>query len=632
MTRPIDREEEDEGSAWWQSPPEQLASRVIETTQALLKAQMVRTTNGFAHARLYGGLSPSLLLGFSTVGFTDASAVDEVAVPRSPLNIVRSVVGTLASMVADEHVGVTFLTSDGSLDDRQSAKDLEAWTDGCFYLSDWERVSIKVVIDALVHGTGVARIGMDSGVPYAHRYLPYEVLVDDMDGRDGYPSQLIHRRLVQRAALCAIYPDLEEQIEQLPRYTQRQSISVGIGDCVEVAEAWHLPSGKDTGDGRHVLCAEGLTLLDEEWEHPAFPFVVLRYEESQTGFWGSGLAELLMPLQGMVNSAVMAARESMDAATFKIAIEAGSKIVQSQINNRIAGVIEYTNKPPTMMETPPVIQQFISTIEWAKGEAFALAGISQMSSQSLKPAGLDSGRALRAYSDIESKRFAAFGAAVKRMHVEAAARFIDAARTSVDDVEVPARVKDRFRKVSWKKIALPPDSYSIRPYPINALAKDPAQRIQTLTEMTQAGWLTPPQAARAVDYPDVQAAIAPFIAMEEFLDWQMSKLLAGESVQPDPVIPLQAQLARAQATYARAATELEPDDKRLAALRIFLEVASAQSQPPAPPPPGAPGPDAGAGPGAPPPVPGGPPGPPAAPMARPQALPVSDLLPMGGPQ
>ena len=44
-----------------------------------------------------------------------------------------------------------------------------------------------------------------------------------------------------------------------------------------ITDGWHLPSGKDADDGRHVVAVDTGALIDEPWERPEFPAAFNRF-------------------------------------------------------------------------------------------------------------------------------------------------------------------------------------------------------------------------------------------------------------------------------------------------------------------------------------------------------------------
>lgn len=157
------------------------------------------------------------------------------------------------------------------------------------------------------------------------------------------------------------------------------------------------PVIKGSNDGRHVIAIDNFTLLDEEWERDTFPFCFIRWTERLLGFWGQGLAEQLTGIQVEINKLLRNIQEQMHLATPKVFVEAGSKISKAHINNEIWGIIEYAGTPPTFYVPKTVSGEIFSHLDRLFSRAYEIAGVSVLAAQSKKPAGLESGVALREF-------------------------------------------------------------------------------------------------------------------------------------------------------------------------------------------------------------------------------------------
>lgn len=601
---------------WWQyeTTPER-ARALIDTCAELVVAQKPRIQAGLKHARLFAGLRPGVFSSFLSVGFAEIQPTTELLQDRFGLNIIRSVVNTYVSQLAKEQIKVTWLTDDGSLDQQRKAKLTEQFTEGTFHTTKFRRLAPLIAMDAAIYGTGAVKIYSHKGRMRAERTFPFELLVDDLDGRSGSPHQLIHHYIADRQAVLVMAKDMGvEVLEAIRTAAPARTTSSGRstrtdGDMVEVVEGWYLESDVGSGDGRHVIAINGQALCDEEWDRPTFPFAFMRFSPGTGGFWGSGLPELLTVLQRLVNENLYALMDAIGAATLKVLIERGSKIIKSQINNRIGDVWEYTGQRPQFEATPPVFQQFTQFLDWTTQQAYAIAGISQMSAQSMKPAGLDSGRALRAYADVQTTRLVVDARAYESLHVDAAVMMRDEAREMEGGLEVVAPYQGTLKRVHFKDIASVADDAVCVPWPTNLLPSTPEGKLQSVVEMSQANWLQPKQAMRLLDYPDLSAVTRREYAVEDYAAWVSGQIFEhNKLVAPDPLLDLPTVIAYVKAEYARAVTMLPEGDKRLATGRDWMSQASAlvvQNQPPA----------------APPATPG--------PMAVPNAPPHSDLLPVG---
>jgi hypothetical protein len=264
-----------------------------------------------------------------------------------------------------------------------------------------------------------------------------------------------------------------------------------------------------------------------------------------------------------------------------------------------------------------------------KSAAFEQLGVSQLSASAQKPAGLNSGKALREYNDIESDRFMTIGQAYERFFLELARLTVDCAKdiyTREGKYEVKVPGKKFIETIDWKDIDLEEDEYFLKIFPVSSLPNDPAGRLQTVQEYVQAGFITPRTARRLLDFPDLEAVEDLESAKEDYLhkilekmvdadledeNADISEIYTGPEMAYDDI-----QLARELALeYYQQGKLNNMPEANLELLRNFLSALNAPllGQPQAGP--GAPMP--GTGPG----LPG------AAPQAAPMPQPQSDLIP-----
>jgi hypothetical protein len=411
---------------------------------------------------------------------------------------------------------------------------------------------------------------------------------------------------------------------------------MNIADQVTVIESWHLPSGPESSDGLHTICIEEDTLLDEEWKKPFFPFARFSWGPRLYGHWAQGGAEQIQNIQYEINKILWLIQRSFHlAGTFKVFTQVGSKVVKEHLNNDIGSIIEYVGTPPQYV-TPPIVPiEMYQQLTNLKGAAFEQLGVSQLSASAKKPDGLNSGKALREYNDIESDRFMTIGQAYERFFLELARLTVDCAKDIYEregkyKVKVPG--KKFIETIDWKEIDMEEDQYFLKIFPVSSLPNDPSGRLQTIQEYVQAGFITPRTARRLLDFPDLEAIEDLESAKEDYLHKILEKMVdadledektdIGDAYTAPELAYDDAKLALELALeYYQQGKLNNMPEANLQLLRDFMSQLNAQ--PPGTPPPGMP-PAGPMGPGAPmPPMGGGMPAPQAAPMAPPQ----SDLIP-----
>jgi hypothetical protein len=244
-------------------------------------------------------------------------------------------------------------------------------------------------------------------------------------------------------------------------------------------------------------------------------------------------------------------------------------------------------------------------------------GLSFLSASAQKPAGLDSGEALRTYDDINSDRFASLEKRYSNFYVDLAYQIIDLAKDIAKREGKYQTVypdKKGTKEIDLPKLSLLDDPFVIQAYTESSLPRDPAGRLQKVTEMVQAGMITLQEGRRLLDYPDLSQTETLANAAEERIYCYLDAIVEdGDYNPPDPFMNLQLAVELTTDYYnLYACRKLE--ETKLQMLRDFhtqcLTIIQA-AQPPPPP---------QASPGAP------------SPQAAPMPTPQSPLVPNGAGQ
>ena len=580
---------------WWneKTNPHDL---VFEVVEHLTDNQGYHSTNNINHARLYGNVSYRDLGGGNMAQSAKTSAKNRVT-----LNIIQSMCDTVTARVAKAKPMATYLTTGGNWEMQRKAKRLTKFTSGQFYGSKIYEVAPRVFLDACVFGSGVMKVFEYDGEITCERVFPDEIVVDDLEARYGNPRQMFQRKIVDKEVLSSLFPEFADQIKEASPIEDNDSI-YKASEQVECIEAWHLPSAKGAKDGRHVIAIENATLMDDSWERDGFPFAFIHWTNRLLGFWGQGLAEQLTGIQVEINRLLRNIQQQMHLATPKVFVESGSKISKAHINNEIWGVIEYAGTPPQFFVPKTVSGEIFSHLDRLFNRAYEIAGVSQLAAGAKKPAGLESGVALREFQDIESERFLMVAKAYEQLFLDAAAQMVDIARevsARGESFEVISHGDDDIEKIKWSDINLKRDEYVMKVYPTSLLPTTPAAKLQKVIEMLQAGMLSQQEARALLDYPDLAAVNDMATASQEIFSMMIERILEKGIYQPpEPYMNLSMGIAMMQSAYLRAKINQVPE-VRLDLFRRFIEdsiglLARMQAQAAPPPPMEAmgPGPDA----------------------------------------
>lgn len=505
------------------------------------------------------------------------------ALNRVSINVIKSCVDTLVAKIAKNKIKVSFLTSGGTLEQQTRGRNLSKFMFGHQQETDAFSIYKNVFRDALIFGTGAIKTVKENGEIKKERVFPDEIIMDPADSYYGDPRSMFQRRFVSKQTLKEKFPKLSDDIEAI------KSIEMFKGDSVEpmllVVEAWRQPRGET---GRHLVSIDGVSLVDEEWKHDHFPFAFLKYCEPMLGFFGASLPEEIAGIQLEINRVTRHIQESQRLISLpRIFYSMTSKFNPAHFVNGIGTFIPYSGERPHVDVPQAVGVEVYTWLENLVRKAYEVVGISQLSAMSRKPSGLDSGKALREYSDIESERFVTLGQSYEKFIVD------DCLRSCMlfsDGHVVSASSKENgLEKLTWGDIKMPLDEFTMQVFPVSSLPQTPAAKLQMVTELKNEGYLTPEEAANLLDYPDLDSntmtRLAPMKLIKKNIE---DALLNGKYTPPEPFLPLTMALQTAQRYFCWAQLHEFPE-KRLELVQRYIEDVIALQLTATPPPALAPG-------------------------------------------
>lgn len=608
---------------WWKLSDLEAAQSVSGILEFLNKHQVERFTQDSLSARLYGNVS---VMGLGTVTNVKVASTRSTASDRITYNVIQSAVDTVTAKMSKNKPKAFFLTEGGKYKMQRRARKLQKFVDGIFYENKAYEEGPLVFRDGCVLGDGFTHVFECEGRVRHERVFKHELYVDEVEAFYGKPRQLHRVKNVDRMVVAALFPEKKKQIMRAKRCeTSRTGGYENISDLITVRESWHLPSGKDAGDGKRLMSLENGTLDGWDYEKPFFPFARFQWCPRMYGYWAQGLAEQLQGIQLEINKLLWVIQRSMHlAGSFKIFLENGSKIAKQFFNNEIGTIIPYTGVEPKYITPPIVPAEIYQHLLNLKNSAFEIAGVSQLSAASQKPAGLNSGKALREYNDIESDRFTTVGQNYENYFLQLAALDVSVAKDIYEregEYKVTTPEKGFTSTIDWKEIDLDEDEYFMKLYPVSALPDNPSEKFQEVQERMQAGLLPPRIGRRLLDLPDLEAEDNLENAKEEVIHKIMDKILDADVddkdaleaayTPPEPYDDLDLALELSLEYYAQAKNN-GVEEEKLDLIRQYCDQVKALQAAANPPPPMGPqGPGGGMSP----------------PQAVPQPPPQSDMIP-----
>lgn len=566
---------------WWLNKSDVFRS-IFEIVDHLDENQVYQREANLHHLRLY---SNRMAQGLNSRAYALNSVGD-----RLRLNVIRSVIDAAVAHIATNRPRPQYLTINGDFTLRQRAQSLNKFINGQFYATDQYAMSLDIFRDAAIFGTGVEKVYEIDGKIHAERVFPNEIIVDDQEALMGDPRSIYQHKEMVREVAASIWPEHKEEIQNADLIRNDDFVShQGVSDLISCVEAWHLPSKPGAKDGRHVICISNQTLVDEAWDRDNFPFAIFRWQKAPLGFWGSGIAEELSTIQVEINYIAKKIQDHFTASAGQMWMKKGSGIANGSVTNKVWAMNTYRESPPTLITPQPVNPMFLQYLDTLYSRAFQQVGLSEMAATSIKPAGLNSGQALRTYNDIGSKRFMHVGQNWERFHLAIAEQMNETARKITKDggggIKVLSAGDKAVEEISFKDVSIDKDKYTMQCAPVSYLEGTPAGKIAALRELAQVSPEFASMSIHLLDIPDLDNIRSLINAPLDITDKYIERILKdGDFKAPDPMMNLDIARQRGTLALLRAEVDNTPTDRVELLRRWIVQIDELQAMAEAPPP------------------------------------------------
>lgn len=567
---------------WWKSNDPEKA--IFAYMGFLDQKQSNIQLENIKHMRLYGNYDyDNMLVTNSYLAEPSYSTLNRIT-----LNIVQSMVDTAVSKITKNKPKPYFLTDAGDFTLQRKAEKLTKFAEGQFYSTKMYSLMPRVFTDAAIFGTGCLKIFTEGSEIKAERVFIDEIKVDTIESIYGEPRQMHQVKWIHKDVLAAKFPSKKGLIESAANPTNNQGLIKGAnGDMVKVIESWKLPSNEQKKDGKHIISISTTTLIEEEYCKCYFPFVFVRWNNRPLGFWGQGIAEQLTGLQLEINKILKTIQVSMHLVSVpKLFVEASSKIMSSQLDNKIGSIIKYAGTKPEFGQLGQIPTELFSQLDRLYQRAFEIVGISQLSAQSQKPSGLNSGKAMRTYSEIETERFLDCGKRYEQAFLDATEIMIDYAKDiaeQTDNYSVNVPGSSFMSTIKWEEVSMDEDKYMMQIFPTSALSSTPSARLAEVQELMQAGLVSKEDGMKLLDFPDLKSYYNMTNSGVEDIERQIELMVDKQEYQtPEPFQNLQYGIKKMQQAYLMYRAQNAPEET-LELFRQWISDANDLLQPPAPP-------------------------------------------------
>jgi hypothetical protein len=563
---------------WWREGLEgaSLAHEISSVLQAMRKQGEARLDLYEMADRLFGNPSPfvshdSLARYVSTHPAARANF--------NCLNAIEVAADTVLSKIRVNRPRPMFLTDGGSWTEQRAAKKLTSFSDGLLHEAHvHEDVGPACVMDAIQYGDGFAHVfrGPDDRV-HVERVHPSELWVDELEAIHGRPRQMHRIKPVDRGQLLDEFGDDSGAVRAIELASSLPAITTmgDVSDMLEVRESWHLPSGPEAKDGRHVISVAGAALVDEPYTKPRFPFSRIRWARRSMGFWSKSAFEQTRAIQlDLAQTSFSISKAIRLCSGPQTWVESSTNVSEGALSNELGIVRKYTGQPPVFASAPIMQPEVYQREADLAQRIFQTIGASELAAKGEKPVGLNSGQALRTYKDEADGRLVTLSQDYEQFTIDLTDIGVDTVRDIVADGETGYEAKtpnSRFLvSVDFKEIDLDASSYIIKCFPTSSLPKDPAGRLVTIEEHVKAGFLSPRQAKRLLDFPDLEALTSLQSSSEDWLTHVLDKIADEGEMTPCDTTDDLALAEELCLEYIARGKLQKLEEERLDLLRTFL--------------------------------------------------------------
>ncbi len=435
------------------------------------------------------------------------------------LNLVRSCIDTVKSKLSQTKPLPNFTPIKGTWKTRKVCKNAQIYFDDFFQSQRIYKKGVACALDAMLFE--YSPVWIDDEDKEVVRLAPWEFAYDpaefnfggikraNISRRDyplGFLVDLLKKAKKEKKAISdrwleALELDPSRKVEFNIYYNlnERKAFKFIETDCIEVRD---LPYD----------CA---------------PFVLLWYRPPIKGWGSASMADSLMPIQEQVDAIANTLHEALELNPANciflpepVGSANGVGVKKSEFSNQIGNIYPYSAFPgmpatPVQVSTPaPIDPMYIQLLDKFIGFAYQMEGVSQLSAQSKKPAGLNSGVALDTLENVESERFNSW--LQDYIHL-----FVDIADICIkvfpeDDDILPNRMGRA--NIKWKDIVKERESFNIQTSPVSNLSRDPATKMEQVQKLVSMQIIKPEMAASLLEFADVEKAYS--IASASYDDCQ----------------------------------------------------------------------------------------------------------------
>lgn len=399
------------------------------------------------------------------------------------INVIKSCVDSVVSDISTAKPRPFINTVKGSYKTVKIAQQLQIFFD---YIFSEESVYLKncdALRDACVFDSGY--IYIDETTLSVINIRPWNVYTDPNE-RD-------------KKQVYVVFPN--SSIDDLPEYVEKELNKSEKG-------LLHINYGLyyNIKLGVKALTINGEVRKIWDFNSKKVPVLRIMYTEPIASDHCLSIADMLVGLQKEINilsRTIALAAKKNPAQT--VLLQNASNIAVGELNNEIGNIIQYnaessSGSSPVTVVTPSFISDQYDAIRSRDIElAYNLVGKSQIAASGKKEAGIDSGIAIATLADLQSERFQILLNNFISLFTEEA-KLMTELGMGDETLITPSRYE---LKLTWNDVREDYLKMRIEFSSIDALSKDPSERLKQLQGLAQSGVIPASQIPALLEIPDI---------------------------------------------------------------------------------------------------------------------------------
>jgi hypothetical protein len=481
-------------------------------------------------------------------------------------NAIASNVDTVHAVVATTDIRARFMTDGADWKQQRTARRLEWYAEDLSTRYDVLSKCRKAFKESAKKGNGIVKVHTVHDEPRVEHVLVENMVVPNAECADGRtPTQMHQWEYIDADELAARFPDSEDEIQRACKSGNRRRPRVGslLANDVECLWSYRLPVGKKGRKGykpgRVLLTISGADLLDEKWEREYFPYAVHIWSDRISSWYGISGAERIMGIQRALNRRNWHIEKGNDNIVSPPTYVRPADANIGAKKNRQNGYVVYRADKPETVQHQAVSGETYANKKDLKSAAQEEFGQSSMVTHGAKPAGLDSGIALREFKDQTTQRYASQEQGFEYLVLWTNYLLIDVCKElGAKAPTVTRRTRFGTTKMRWQDVNL--GDVRVQMQAASNLNKTPAGRLQLTIEFAQAGIISTDQARRLMQHPDLESELSLYTAALEDVEHSLDAIADGKVVMPEPFTNLAMAVWRGQNEYLKWSNDGAPEE------------------------------------------------------------------------